>query len=335
MKNAVYWVALQNILGYGSIAVSDVVESFENVADLFDKSLKRSDVKFLNDKCFKKLKSFDLKKAQAIIEYCDKKDIKIITIEDEEYPICLKRIINPPTVLYVRGELPNLNEEVGIGMIGTRDCSMNSMITASTLAYRIAQAGAIVISGGAHGIDTKCSQGALFAKKPSIIIRPCGVDYDYLASLSDVRKQVENCGAVISEVQPLGRVERDAFQIRNRIIAALSMGIVAIEVPEKSGVLITIGYALEYGKDIFAVPGNISDESYRGSNRLLQDGAIPVYTPADVLNEYMFSYSHKLNINYARAAINDDDIYLNLQKKYSKRVETEPHKKKVSAKLNA
>ncbi len=71
MKNAVYWIALQNILGYGSIAVSDVVESFENVADLFDKSLKRSDVKFLNDKCFKKLKSFDLKKAQAIIEYCD------------------------------------------------------------------------------------------------------------------------------------------------------------------------------------------------------------------------------------------------------------------------
>ncbi|MBQ4155261.1 MAG: DNA-processing protein DprA [Clostridia bacterium] len=224
-------------------------------------------------------------------------------------------------MLYVRGELPDLNEEIGIGMVGTRKSSMNSMITAATLSYRIAQAGAIVISGGANGIDTKCSQGALFAKKPSIIVRPCGVNYDYLSSLKDVRKQVEDCGAVISEVQPLGRVERDAFQIRNRIIAALSMGIVAIEVPEKSGVLITVGYALEYGKDIFAIPGDISDENYRGSNRLLQDGAIPVYTPADILNEYMFSYSHKLNINYACAAINDDDIYYRLHKKYSKKVD--------------
>ncbi len=321
MNNAVYWIALQNILGYGSVAVSEILDNFENVSKLFDKSIKRKDVAFLKDKEFKKLKSFDIKKAEAIIEYCDRKNIKILTIDDEEYPVCLKRIINPPTVLYIRGELPDLNEEIGIGMVGTRNSSMNGNIIAATLSYRIAQAGAIVISGGANGIDTKCSQGAISAKKPSIIVRPCGVDYDYLSSLKDIRKQIELNGAVISEVQPLGRVERNAFQIRNRIIAALSMGLVAIEVPEKSGVLITVGYALEYGKDIFAVPGDISDENYRGSNRLLQDGAIPVYTPADVLNEYMLSYSHKLNINYARAAINDDDIYYRLQKKYSKKAD--------------
>ena len=336
MTNALYWIALQNILGYGSIEVSEILENIEDVGQLFDKSLKRNQVTFLSDKSYKKLISYDMRKAESVIKYCDKNNIGIVTIDDEIYPQVLKRIINPPTVLYVRGELPNFNEEVGIGMIGTRNSSLNSMIIAATLSYRIAQAGAIVVSGGANGIDTKCTQGALFAKKPSVIVRPCGVDYNYLNSLSDIRKQVENCGAVSSEVQPLGRVERDAFQVRNRIIAALSMGVVAIEVPEKSGVLITVGYALEYGKDIFVVPGDLSNENYRGSNKLLQDGAVPVYSAADILNEYIFAYPHKLSLRYAGASINDDDIFLKLQIKYSKKAyendATVSEKKKQSKK---
>lgn len=317
MKNALYWIALQNILGYGANEIWDILRNFDDVSELFEKTIRCSDVKFLSDKKFKKLKAYDLKKAQSVIDYCDRKNIEIITVEDEKYPIVLKRIYNPPAVLYVRGELPDVDHNVGIGMVGTRKASMNSMIVAATLAYRIAQAGAVVVSGGAMGIDTRCSQGALFAKTPSIIVRPCGLDYNYLASLSDVRRQVENCGAVISEIQPLGKVERDAFQIRNRIIAALSIGIVAIEVPEQSGVLITVNYATEFGKDIFVVPGDITDENYRGSNKLLQDGAVPIYTPADVLNEY--SWNYPLDLTKAGIPVNEDDIYLKLQKKYSKK----------------
>ncbi len=334
MKNAIYWVALQNILGYGSIEVSKILENVEDVSQLFDKSLKRSQVEFLTDKSYEKLVSYNLRKAESIIKYCDKNDIGIVTIEDENYPLSLKRIMNPPTVLYVRGELPNFNEEVAITMIGTRKCSLNGMIIAATLSYRIAQAGAIVVSGGADGIDTKCSQGALYAKKPSVIVRPCGVDYNYLNSLKDVRKQVENCGAVISEVQPLGRVERDAFQIRNRIMAALSMGVVGIEVPEVSGVSITVSYALEYGKDIFIVPGDLSNDNYRGSNKLLQEGATPVYSANDVLNEYIFAYPHKLNLRYAGAAIYDDDVFLKLQIKYSKKVDKKSSKTTKNKKNN-
>lgn len=325
MKNAVYWIALQNILGYGANQISDILENFEDVRDVFDKSTKRNALKFLNDKNYRRLKSYDIRKAESVINYCDRKNIEIITIDDDKYPIVLKRINNPPAVLYVRGEFPDFDNEATIGMVGTRGCSLNSMIAAATLSYRIAQAGGLVISGGANGIDTKCTQGALFAKAPSVIVRPCGLDYNYLNSLSDIRKQVENCGAVISEVQPLGRVERDAFQIRNRIIAALSLGIVGIEVPEKSGVLITIGYALEFGKDIFAIPGDISDENYKGSNKLLHDGAKPVYTAADVLNEYMYAFPHKLKLDKAGGAINEDDIYLKLQKKYSRKaVQSKP-----------
>lgn len=318
MKNAVYWIALQSALGYGCRQISQILENFDNVEDLFDKNLSRSAVKFLSDKQYKSVKSADLKKAQGIIDYCERKDIEIVTLDDDKYPVILCRIINPPCVLYVRGTLPDFDDEVGIGMVGTRNCSMNGMIAASTLAYRMAQAGAIVISGGALGIDTKCSQGAIFAKKPSIIIRPCGVDYNYLSDLKDIRKQVESCGAVISEVQPLGKVERNAFQIRNRLISALSLGLVVIEAPLKSGTMITVAYSLEYGKDIYALPGDISDENYSGSNKLLQEGATPVYTPADVLNEYLSAFPHRLNLNKAGIPLNEDDIYMRLQRKYSK-----------------
>ncbi len=328
MKNAVYWIALQSALGYGCRQVSQIIETFENVEELFDKNLIRSKVNFLSDKQFKSLKSADLKKAQAIVDYCDKKEIEIITLDDEKYPVILRRIINPPCVLYVRGTFPNFDDEVGIGMVGTRNCSMNGMIAASTLAYRMAQAGAIIISGGANGIDTKCSQGALFAKKPSVIIRPCGLDYNYLNDLKDIRKQVESCGAVISEIQPLGKVDRNAFQIRNRLISALSLGLAVVEAPLKSGTMITVAYALEYGKDIFALPGDISNENYAGSNKLLQEGATPIYTPADVLGEYLSAFPHRLNLNNAGIPINEDDIYMRLQRKYSKPAKVSPQKPK-------
>lgn len=328
MKNAVYWIALQNAIGYGSIKISDILENFEDISDLFDKNLPRNEVKFLSTKQYERIKKADFKNAERIIAYCDKKNIKIITLDDKEYPVILKRIRSCPAVLYVRGELPNFDEEVGIGMIGTRNCSMNGMIIASTLAYRIAQAGAVVISGGANGIDIRCSQGAIFAKMPSVIIRPCGLDYNYLTKWNDVYRQVEKNGAVISEVQPQGRVEPDAFQIRNRLISALSQGIVVVEAPLMSGTNITVNYALEFGKDIFAVPGDISNENYAGSNKLLQDGATPVYSPSDVLNEYIFSYPHKLNLNKAGVSINEDDIYLRLQKKYSKKALPQENEKK-------
>lgn len=321
MKNAVYWIALQDILGYGSNKIVEVLENFEDVSALFDKSTSFDKLRFLGEKNLKKFKSYNLKNAESVIEYCERKNIQIVTIDDEKYPIILKRIKNPPAVLYVRGTFPDFDDEVGIGMVGTRNASLNGMIAAATLSYRIAQAGGLVISGGANGIDTKCTQGALYAKKPSVIVRPCGLDFNYLNNLYDIRKQVENNGAVISEVQPLGRVERDAFQIRNRIIAALSLGIVAIEVPAKSGVLITVGHALEFGKDVFAIPGDIGDENYMGSNKLLQEGAFPVYSASDVLNEYLFAFPHKLKLDKASIPINEDDIYLRLQKKYSKKTD--------------
>ena len=323
--NRMYWIALQNILGYGSVKISQILEQFDDIYDLFDTKIKRKDVKYLSDKEYKALTNPDFHSALEVLYYCEDNNIQIIPLDDEAYPNTLKRISAPPAVLYVRGNMPNFDEEFCVSMVGTRKSSLNGNIVASTLAYRLAQAGAIVISGGADGIDTKCTQGALFAKAPSVIVRPCGVDNPYLRDpeIEEARNKVAQTGALISEVQPLEGIKRNAFHVRNRLMAALCQAVVVVECPAISGVQITVSHALEYGKEIYVVPGDISDERYVGSNKMLYDGATPVYSPYDVLQEYMSIYPHKLNANNARILINEDDIYLGLQKKYSK-----PAKKK-------
>ena len=323
--NRMYWIALQNILGYGSVKISQILEQFDDIYDLFDTKIKRKDVKYLSDKEYKALTNPDFHSALEVLYYCEDNNIQIIPLDDEAYPNTLKRISAPPAVLYVRGNMPNFDEEFCVSMVGTRKSSLNGNIVASTLAYRLAQAGAIVISGGADGIDTKCTQGALFAKAPSVIVRPCGVDNPYLRDpeIEEARNKVAQTGALISEVQPLDGIKRNAFHVRNRLMAALCQAVVVVECPATSGVQITVSHALEYGKEIYVVPGDISDERYVGSNKMLYDGATPVYSPYDVLQEYMSIYPHKLNANSARILINEDDIYLGLQKKYSK-----PAKKK-------
>lgn len=320
--NRMYWIALQNILGYGSVKISQILEQFDDIYDLFDAKIKRKDVKYLSDKEYKALTNPDFHSALEVLYYCEDNNIQIITLDDEAYPNTLKRISAPPAVLYVRGRMPNFDEEFCVSMVGTRKSSLNGNIVASTLAYRLAQAGAIVISGGADGIDTKCTQGALFAKAPSVIVRPCGVDNPYLKDpeIEEARNKVALTGALISEVQPLEGIKRNAFHVRNRLLAALCQAVVVVECPAISGVQITVSHALEYGKEIYVVPGDISDERYVGSNKMLYDGATPVYSPYDVLQEYMSIYPHKLNANNARILINEDDIYLGLQKKYSKPV---------------
>lgn len=330
--NRMYWIALQNILGYGSVKISRILEQFDDIYDLFNTKIKRKDVEYLSDKEYKALRNPDFHLALEVLYYCEDNNVQIITLDDDNYPNILKRISAPPAVLYVRGSMPNFDEEFCVSMVGTRKSSLNGNIVASTLAYRLAQAGAIVISGGADGIDTKCTQGALFAKAPSVIVRPCGIDNPYLKDpeIEEARRKVAQTGALISEVQPLEGIKRNAFHVRNRLMAALCQAVVVIECPAISGVQITVSHALEYGKEIYVVPGDISDERYVGSNKMLYDGATPVYSPFDVLQEYMSVYPHKLNANKARILINEDDIYLGLQKKYSK-----PYKKpkKQSAKV--
>ncbi|MEE1019045.1 MAG: DNA-processing protein DprA, partial [Acutalibacteraceae bacterium] len=262
MDNTVCWVAMQSVFGYGSSRAIEVLQYFDDLNDFFKAD--ENEVKamhLLTPAELVRLKKVDFKEAESIVSYCEQKGYKILTPQSEDYPKRLLRIKNPPSALYVSGNLPNIDDEVAIAMVGTRGCTKNGLIVGSVLSYRLAEAGAIIISGGAVGIDTACSRGAVAAKKPSVIVLGCGLDYPYLLNNRKIRDDVAANGAVISEFPPKASPSKTTFPIRNRIMSALSLGVVLIEAPEKSGALITVSAALEQGKDVFVLPGDITNKN--------------------------------------------------------------------------
>ncbi len=316
MTNDKYWIALQNVMGYGNPRAFEILDHFADITEFFkaDEKTVRG-MKLLTPKELQNFKSVDFNAVEKVIDNCNKKGYKIITPDDEQYPACLLRIKNPPCVLYVMGELPQMDDEVGIAMVGTRNCTKNGLIVASVLGYRLAEAGAVIISGGALGIDTACSRGAVAAKKKSVIVLGCGLDYPNLLRNRKIWDDVAKNGAVISEYQPDVAPSHYTFPIRNRLMSALAKGVVLIEAPEKSGALITVSHALEQGKDIYVLPGDITNFNYVGNNKLLQDGANAIFTPRDVLNEYLSEYPHKLFLRNADIPLNEDRLFINLYNK--------------------
>lgn len=316
MDNTVCWVAMQSVFGYGSSRAIEVLQYFDDLNDFFKAD--ENEVKamhLLTPAELVRLKKVDFKEAESIVSYCEQKGYKILTPQSEDYPKRLLRIKNPPCALYVSGNLPNIDDEVAIAMVGTRGCTKNGLIVGSVLSYRLAEAGAIIISGGAVGIDTACSRGAVAAKKPSVIVLGCGLDYPYLLNNRKIRDDVAANGAVISEFPPKASPSKTTFPIRNRIMSALSLGVVLIEAPEKSGALITVSAALEQGKDVFVLPGDITNKNYVGNNHLLQDGANAIYTPKDILCEYAAEYPHKLFLRNADIPLAEDRMFINMYNK--------------------
>lgn len=237
----------------------------------------------------------DLKEAESISEACQRKKIHILTYGDDLYPSLLRNIIDPPLVLYYRGNLPDFDREPMIGVVGTRKASAYGLSTARQMGRQIAAHGGIVVSGMAEGIDAQATWGALDAGKPAIGILGSGVDKVYPACNRDLYRKMEQYGCLISEYPPGTAPDRWHFPRRNRIISGLSNGVLVVEAPQKSGALITARQALEQGRDVFVVPGNIGVASCEGSNALLKDGAAMVTSGWDVIGEYAYRYPDKIH----------------------------------------
>lgn len=225
---------------------------------------------------------------------CRKEGIRILTICDEEYPWRLKNIYHPPLVLYCKGMLQNLNGIPMIGVVGTRHCSAYGLSVAGRLGTEISACGGMVVSGLAEGIDTAAMQGALQAGFPTVGVAGSGVDVIYPASNRVLFQKVERNGCILSEFLPGTRAFKWNFPKRNRIISGLSLGVVIVEAPEKSGALHTARAALEQSRDVYAVPGNVDLPSFAGSNRLLREGACPVCCGWDVMSEYASLFPDKI-----------------------------------------
>lgn len=237
----------------------------------------------------------NLTEADKIQRQCVDKKIGICTYQDRIYPSRLWHIIDPPLVLYYAGNLPDMESLPVIAAVGTRKASLYGLNVAQRMGYQMASCGALLVSGIAEGIDAAAMQGALMAGCPVIGVLGCGVDIVYPKVNKHLFADTTRNGCLISEYPPETPPYRWNFPRRNRIISGLSNGIVVIEAPKASGSLITARQALEQGRDVFCVPGNVDMESFVGSNALLREGATPVRDGWDVVEEYLPLYPGKLH----------------------------------------
>lgn len=236
----------------------------------------------------------NLSDAEIILRDCRREALSILTYQDAAYPARLKNISDPPLVFYYKGRLPDFDALPLIGVVGTRKASAYGMTAAKKLGYQIARCGGIVVSGMADGIDGMATRGALTAGTPAIGILGCGADVVYPPVNRGLFEDMEQYGCLLSEFAPGTPPYGRNFPKRNRIISGLSCGVLVVEAPEKSGALITAQQALDQGRDVFVVPGNIDVDTCVGSNRLLRDGAIAISSGWDIMSEYEQQFPNRV-----------------------------------------
>ena len=203
------------------------------------------------------------------------------------YPPLLREIPDPPAVLWLRGEAaPELLERPSVAIVGARACSSYGRSVARTLGRELAAAGLVVVSGMARGIDSEAHRGALDAGGVTVAVLGCGIDRDYPAAHRDLASRIVQRGLIVSEYEAGVEPAPWRFPARNRIIAGLCTATVVVEARERSGALITADFALEDGREVMVVPGEITSSVSAGSNALLRLGATPVTAAADVLEVY-------------------------------------------------
>lgn len=282
-----YWIWFAQLKKINTVQKQQLLRHFRDPEELYHSTpQKLEDSGAVTPSVLEALEDRELTEARHILKECDGKGIGIITVRDETYPARLRNTADAPVVLYYKGTLPDWERQPVIGIVGTRKASPYGLGTADRFGRQIAACGALVISGGAVGIDSVAMQGALEVGKPTVAVLGCGVDVVYPAGNKQLFAKVVEAGCLLSEYPPQTRGLAWHFPERNRIISGISNGLLVVEAPEKSGALNTARHAWEEGRDVFAVPGNVDMESCRGSNALLQDRAIPALSGWDVVKEY-------------------------------------------------
>ena len=219
---------------------------------------------------------------EQIWEHLEKQNIQVLTWKDDDYPKRLHEIDNSPPVIYIRGEIKS-RDDWAVAVVGTRRITPYGQQVAERIADRLARSGITVVSGLALGVDAVAHQSTLDAGGRTLAVLGSGVDRIYPARNRKLAARVIENGAIISDYAPGTPPEASNFPPRNRIISGLSLATVIVESGSKGGALITANFALEQGRDVFAVPGNIFAPQSRGPNRLIQRGAHPLLDPKEIL----------------------------------------------------
>ncbi len=283
------WVWLSLLPGMSAEKITALLEHFESIEEIYHAGkadyqnvpgIRRTDVETL---CHK---SFDA--AEKVIRRMEELHGTILHYEDARYPALLTKMNDPPYVLYLLGKLMPWEKLFTIGVVGTRRNTEYGQKAGTYICTELAERGVAIVSGMAEGLDAVAANAALSVGGYTIAVLGSGVDRPYPAKNLDLYRRILEHGTVLSEYPPGTAPLGYHFPQRNRIISGLSHGIVALEAPEASGVLITAQLALENGRDVFAVPGSIFSYQSRGTNRLIQQGAKLVTCAQDILDEYTY-----------------------------------------------
>jgi len=277
------WIALSLTPGLGPTKSRKLVEHFGSVEAIFRASLtelESTGIQAVSAQSIATGKSAEL--ARAELARAVGNGITVVSIEDRLYPRRLKEIYDPPVVLYVRGD-PELLTKPGIAMVGTRHPTPYGLGMAERLACDLAAQGLVIISGMARGVDTASHRGAISAKGKTLAVFGTGVDVIYPKENSRLSEQILALGgALVSEFSLGTFAAPQNFPIRNRILSGMSAGVLVVEAAEYSGTRITARLALEQNRDVFAVPGNVTNKNSWGPNTLIKQGAKLVATWEDV-----------------------------------------------------
>lgn len=274
-----YWLWFASIDGIGSIKKQKLLEKFRNNPEKIFKATKKEllAVEGIGEKLSAQiLFSKDMELILRMEKYMKSNEIKQLNLLDEEYPDNLKNIYDPPITLFYKGNI-NLLTTRCVSIVGSRNATKYGLETSYKTGKDCAISNLTVVSGMARGIDTMAHKGALSKSGNTIAVVGCGLDRVYPSENFELFNQIADRGLIVSEYVVGTKIQPGNFPARNRIISGVSEDLIVVEATEKSGALITVDYALEQGKNIYAVPGNIDSYKSNGTNELIKNGAF-VYT---------------------------------------------------------
>ena len=292
-----YWIWLSVKLGNQNKVFQRLLDGFGGspraVYNADEKALR--DAACLSDIQISRLLDKRLDEAITIQHYCKSNSVGIVTYGDSLYPESLKSMKEPPILLYYMGVLPNLNKRLCVSVVGTRNMTEYGMRSCYRIAYELASAGAVVVSGMALGIDSVAHAGAIGGRGTTVAVLGCGIDVIYPKQHRKLRKYICENGAVITAYHPGTPAYKNNFPERNAIISALSEGTVIVEAPRHSGALITAECAAEQSRTVYALPGSIEEPMSEGPNELIKNGAMAITGARDILEYYFENHSPLVN----------------------------------------
>ncbi len=311
-KDIGYWISFSKIQSLGPVKLYSIFQYFDNMETAWNAEIEEfKNIDNINPNNIEQIRKSKLTiNPNKEVDLLLKEKTTAITLIDDNYPELLKQIHDPPFVLYYKGVYKKELLKKSIGIVGTRKPSYSGKKSAFNISNELSKNGITVISGMATGVDAEAHRGSLKVENSyTVAVLGSGVEHIYPISNKSLYYEIMEKGCIMSEYPPETPLDSWRFPARNRIISGLSKGVVVIEAAEKSGSLITADFALEQGKEVFSLPGDINNPMSKGTNNLIKQGATVITDVHDILN--VFNWKNNQGINSLENIIPNIEI-LNL-----------------------